>query len=297
VAVITIIVLGGALVAGGLMLALHEIIWYRPRPGIPPQRALTLSRATQLRILIAVAVGLIALLISGWPVLGMAAAVAIFLLPRLSSVRESRRRTAVLEGLERWARRLNDLLSASRGLEDALEASARSAPEAIAQPVTALGRGLAARAGSDAALRAFADEINDPAGDRIVAALIIATGRRGGAVGDVLRTLAEQLARDVASRREIEAERAEHRTTLRWVVGIVIAFTIFCVLNQAFSAPFGTPIGEVVLAMVAALYIAGLAWLQRLGSIDAPARFLASRPARQSAGASTKPAIRARTTR
>jgi hypothetical protein len=69
------------------------------------------------------------------------------------------------------------------------------------------------------------------------------------------------------------------------------------VLNQAFSAPFGTPIGEVVLAMVAALYIAGLAWLQRLGSIDAPARFLASRPARQSAGASTKPAIRARTTR
>jgi Flp pilus assembly protein TadB len=289
-AVTIIVALGGALAAGGLVLALHEIFWYRPRLGVPPRRALTLSRATQLRILIAVAGGLIAFLISGWPVLGLAAAVAILLLPRLSSARESRRRTAVLEGLEQWARRLCDLLSASRGLEDALEASARSAPEAIAKPVTALARGLAARTGSDAALRAFADEINDPAGDRIVAALIIATGRRGGAVGEVLRTLAEQLGRDVASRRDIEAERAEHRTTLRWVVGIVMAFTIFCVLNKAFSAPFGTPVGELVLAVVAALYIAGLAWLQRLGNIEAPARFLASRPEQPSAAAGAEPA-------
>ncbi len=290
---ITIVALGGALVGSGLVLAMHETFWHRRRPGIPPRRRLTLSRATQLRVLAAVVVGVVALLMSGWPVLGLAAAVAIILLPRLSSARESRGRTAVLEALEQWARRLCDLLSASRGLEDALEASARSAPKAIAKPITALARGLAARAGSDAALRAFADEINDPAGDRIVAALIIATGRRGGAVGDVLRTLAEQLARDVASRREIEAERAEHRTTLRWVVGIVIAFTIFCVLNKAFSAPFGTPLGEAVLAVVAALYIAGLAWLQRLGNIGAPARFLASNPARPSAPASTEPASRA----
>jgi Flp pilus assembly protein TadB len=291
---VTIIVaLGGALVAGGLVLGLHEIFWFRPRPGIPPRRTLTLSRAMQLRILVALIVGLLALLISGWPVLAAAAAVAILLLPRLSSARESRRRTAVLEGLEHWARRLCDLLSASRGLEDALEASARSAPEPIARPVTALARGLAARTGSDAALRAFADEINDPAGDRIVAALIIATGRRGGAVAEVLRTLAEQLAMDVASRRDIEADRAEHRTTLRWVVGIVMAFTIFCVLNKAFSAPFGTPIGELVLAAVAALYIAGLAWLQRLGNIEAPARFLASYRARPSAPAGPEPASHA----
>jgi tight adherence protein B len=292
-AVIIIVVVDGALVSGGLVLALHEIFWHRPGLGILPRRALTMSRATQLRILVATVVGLIALLISGWPVLGLAAAAAIFLLPRLCSAGESRRRTAVLLGLEQWARRLCDLLSASRGLEDALEASARSAPAAIAGPVTALARGLAARTGSDAALRAFADEINDSAGDRIVAALIIATGRRGGAVGDVLRKLAEQLARDVASRRDIEAERAEHRTTVRWVVGIVIVFTIFCVLNKAFSAPFGTSLGELVLAVVAALYIAGLAWLQRLGNIEAPARFLARHHARRPAAAGTEPVSRA----
>jgi Flp pilus assembly protein TadB len=283
---VTIIVaLGGALVAGGLLLALYEIFWYRPRPGIPPRPALLrLSAAGQRRAVIAIVVGLVAFLLSGWPVLGLAAAAGVILLPRLSSARASRRRTAVLEGLEQWARRLSDLLTASRGLEDALEASARSAPEAIAGPVTALARGLAARTGSDAVLRAFADEIDDPAGDRIVAALIIATGRRGGAVADVLRTLAEQLARDVASRRDIDAERAEHRTTLRWIVGIVIAFTVFCVLNRSFSAPFGTPLGQLVLALIALLYIAGLSWLQRLGNIDAPARFLVSSPGRPMTG-------------
>ncbi len=282
-----IVALGGALVASGLAVALYEIFWYQPRPGIPPRPALfSLSRATRRRALIATVAGLAALLLTGWPVLGLAAAAAVLLLPRLSSARASRRRTAMLEGLEQWARRLSDLLSASRGLEDALEASARSAPEAIAGPVTALARGLAARTGSDAVLRTFADEIDDPAGDRIVVALIIATGRRGGAVGDVLRTLAEQLGRDVATRRDIDAERAEHRTTLKWIVGIVIAFTIFCVLNRSFSAPFGTPLGQAVLAVIALLYIAGLFWLQRLGNIEAPARFLI-RPVRRPAAVSS----------
>ncbi len=276
-----IVALGGALVAGGLVLACYEICWHRPRAGIPPRATpLRLSRATLRRFLVAIAVGLVTLLISGWPVLGLAAVTAVILLPRLGTARASRRRTAMLEGLEQWVRRLSDLLGAGRGLEDALEAGARSAPEAIAGPVTDLARGLAARGGSDTALRAFADEINDPAGDRIVAALIIATGRRGGSVGSVLRTLAEQLARDVAARRDIDAERAEHRTTLKWLVGILIGFTIFCVLNRSFSAPFGTPIGQAVLAVIALLYIAGLSWLQHLGTIDAPARFLASPPPR-----------------
>jgi Flp pilus assembly protein TadB len=288
---VTIVVaLGGALVAAGLMLALYEIVWYRPRPGIPPRPAvLRLSRATQRRVLIGIVVGLVALLVSGWPVLGLTAAVAIILLPRLSSSRAARRRTVVLEGLEQWARRLADLLSASRGLEDALEASARSAPGVIAGPVTTLARGLAARGGSDAAIQKFADEVDDPAGDRIAAALIIATGRRGGAAGEVLRMLAEQLARDVSTRRDIDAERAEHRTTLKWIVGIVVVFTVFCMLNRSFSAPFGTLLGQLILAVISLLYIAGLSWLQHLGNIDAPTRFLGGRPSRARAVASSLP--------
>ena len=172
----------------------------------------------------------------------------------------------MLEGLEQWTRRLSDMLTASRGLEDALEASARQAPAAIEPAVAALARRLAARAGAEPALRAFAADIGDPAGDRIAAALIIATGRRGGAVRDVLNSLAVMLARDVAARREIEADSAQHRTTVKWLTLFVLGFTVFAMLNRTYSAPFGTVTGQIVMALVVALYAGGLCWLHHLGS-------------------------------
>jgi hypothetical protein len=92
------------------------------------------------------------------------------------------------------------------------------------------------------------------------------------------------LARDVAARREIEAERAQHKTTVRWITIFVAGFTVFAVLNRAYSAPYGTVVGQVVLAAVAALYAAGLAWLNHLGTIPAPGRFLDAPPARAAAG-------------
>ena len=109
-------------------------------------------------------------------------------------------------------------------------------------------------------MRAFAADIADPAGDRIVAALIIATGRRGGAVRDVLNALAVMLARDVAARREIEAERAQHRTTVKWLTVFMLGFTVFAILNRSYAAPFGTLPGQIVMALVADS-VRGRSWL------------------------------------
>jgi len=94
-------------------------------------------------------------------------------------------------------------------------------------------------------------------------------------VRDVLNALAVMIARDVASRREIEAERAQHRTTLRWIAVFIGGFTIFAVLNRSYSRPYGTIPGEFVLALVTGLYAAGLGWLYRLGAMPTPGRFLA----------------------
>jgi len=267
---------GGILVTGVLLLVAELIGRVRP-PGVPPPRrrlADGLSVSSR-RLLVALVAGLAVLAVTRWPVAGIAAALAVIFLPRVLSTSNQRQRTAKLEGLEQWTRRLGDMLTASRGLEDALEASARSAPAAIAQPVTILASRLSARTGTEAALRAFAAEIDDPAGDRIAAALIIATGHRGGGVRDVLNALAVMISRDVAARREIEAERAQHRTTLRWIAIFVGGFTVFAVLNRAYSSPYGTFPGEVVLALVTGLYAAGLGWLYRLGAMSAPGRFLA----------------------
>jgi Flp pilus assembly protein TadB len=267
----------GGTIAAGLVLLVTGLLGHRrPLDVPPPPRPFpAASAASGRRMLLAVAACLGVLAVTRWPVAGLAAALGVIFLPRVFGTSTQRQRTAKLEGLEQWTRRLGDMLTASRGLEEALEASARSAPAAIAEPVAALAARLSAHTGPEAALRAFAAEIDDPAGDRIAAALIIATGRRGGGVRDVLNALAVMIARDVGARREIEAERAQHRTTLRWIAIFVAGFTIFAVLNRAYSSPYGTLPGEVVLALVTGLYAAGLGWLHRLGSMPAPGRFLA----------------------
>jgi Flp pilus assembly protein TadB len=281
--VILLAALAGAAVAGGLVLLIRELVRREPPPGTPPRRPVLgsrIARPARRRLILAVPVGLAVLAVTRWPVAALAAVAAVIFLPGLTFSGSQRKRTAMLEGLEQWIRRLSDMLTASRGLEDAIEASARSAPPAVAEAVMTLANRLSSQAGTEAALRAFADDIDDPAGDRITAALIIATGRRGGGSRDVLSALAVMLARDVAARREIEAERAQHRTTVKWISLFVIGFTVFAVLNRSYSAPFGTVIGQIVLAAVAALYAAGLAWLHRLGSIPAPGRFLDAAPIR-----------------
>jgi Flp pilus assembly protein TadB len=297
---ILIAALLGAAVTGGLVLGACGLFGYAPAPGTPPRRmaASSLSSASQRRYLIAVVAGLAVFLLTRWPVGAVAVACAVVFVPKLRMDAGQRGRTAMLEGLEQWIRRLSDMVTASRGLEDALGVSARSAPQAVAGPVGTLATRLASRVGTEAALRAFAAEIDDPAGDRIAAALIIATGRRGGAARDVLVTLAELLSKDVAARREIDADRAEHRTTVKWIAIFIAGFSAFAVLNRSYSAPFGTFAGQVVLGLVALLYAGALAWLHRLGSLSSAGRFLDDSlvgqpdavvtPAQLPAGAGTK---------
>ena len=267
----------GGLVIAGLALLLLELIGRDPGPGVPRMRKrIKIGRGLRNRLLVAACCGLATLLLTRWPVAMIAAILAVLLLPQVTSAGPVRQRAAMLEGLEQWTRRLSDMLTASRGLEEALEASARHAPAAVGPAVGALSRRLAARADAEAALRAFAHDLDDPAGDRIAAALIIATGRRGGAARDVLNALAVMLARDVAIRREIEADRVQHRTTVKWLTSFVVGFTVFAALNRSYAAPYGTVPGQVVMAIVVALYACGLLWLHHLGSVPVPGRFLAA---------------------
>lgn len=267
--------LAGGLAIAGLALLVLELTRSAPTLTTPPRQRALLSKKARQQMVIAITLGLITLLVTRWPVAMIAAALAVLSVPRLVSGSAAQRHFAVLEGLEQWTRRLSDMLTASRGIEDALETSVRYASPAIAPAVAALGRRLAARSGTEEALREFAADIDDPAGDRIAAALIIATGHRGGAVHDVLSALAAMLAKDVASGREIEADRAQHQTTVKWLTFFVLSFAVFAVVNKAYSAPFGTVPGQLVMAVVAALYAGGLGWLHHLGAVPIQGRFLA----------------------
>jgi len=138
--VIALAGVAGGLFVAGVLLLIGELTRRQPPPGTPPRYVRRLTPATRKRLLIGIGVGLVVLAVTGWPVAAIAAVAAVVFLPKISSTRAARNRVAVLEGLEQWTRRLSDMLTASRGLEDALEASARSAPAAIEPAVTRLAQ-------------------------------------------------------------------------------------------------------------------------------------------------------------
>ena len=82
------------------------------------------------------------------------------------------------------------------------------------------------------------------------------------------------MARDAASRHQILAERAQHRTTLWCVIGFILGYGVILFADRSYSAPFGTITGQAVLGAVALVEAAALTWVHRLSAAPAPGRFL-----------------------
>lgn len=266
--------LAGGLITSGILLAVAGL---RKVPARPPHPSgWRLPKVPAMRAMAAIAAAVAIYWLTSWPVAAIGAAVAAWVLPRMLSNREALQRINRLEALEAWTRHLADVLGGSAGIEEALQSSAKSPPPPIAVEVRALARRLAFRTPTEQALRAFADDLDDPTGDMIAAALILACRARGRGLREVLQGLARTVAKDVAARREIDAERATHRTTARWVIGALLAYTLFALLNRTYVEPFGTVAGQLVLAAVVLLYSGAFAWLYRLSTPPKGHRFLNS---------------------
>jgi Flp pilus assembly protein TadB len=272
--------LGSAMILGGVLWIVTALrAPATDLPVRPPSRWIAAGNAVRAHyrsIVVSLVAGAVAWFLIHWPVAAVAIAVAVFALPKVMTRRAATERILKLEALEQWTRRLADLLTAGRALEQALEHSAtRNVPPPIAAPVTALARRLrVVRMSTEDSLRLFADELDDAVGDRIAAALILVARRRGKGASAVLQQLAELVAKDVSDRREVEAARAEHRTTMRWIIGILAGFGALALLQKQYVEPFGTPLGQVVLAVVTLFYAVTLAWLHRLGHAAPGYRFL-----------------------
>ncbi len=282
--------LAGLAGAGGIILTVAGLTRSAPGPGPdvrPPGRWRVLLRSAghpgrRNRLAAAIVTGLAVVLVAGWPVAALAAAAGAYMLPPMLSGRESARRITRLEALEQWARRLGEVMGASRGLEQTLTDSLAITPAPIREPVAVLAGRLANHAGAEHALRAFAADLDDPIGDLIAAALILASQRRGPGTRHALAALADAVAGHVAVRREVEAERASLRTTLIVIVASVAGLSVLLIASPTMSAPYGTLAGQLVLAGVAAVYAGGLAWMKRLSVITTGTRFLDSHPTKDS---------------
>lgn len=227
------------------------------------------------RWFVATAAGVLAWAISGWPVIGLIVAAAVVGLPfLLGAGKAAERAIGRVEAIEEWTRRLADVLATGVGLEQGLLASATTCPEPIGKEVGGLVARLSARWRTERALQAFADDLDDAAGDFVVATLLLASRRRGPGLSTVLSAAASSVSDEVASRRKIEAERARPRSTARLVTLITLGVAGLLMLNGSYLAPYGDGLGQLVLLVVAASFTGCLLWVRSL-TLSAPApRFL-----------------------
>jgi Flp pilus assembly protein TadB len=125
------------------------------------------------------------------------------------------------------------------------------------------------------ALRLFADELDDPSADLVVAALVLNSRLRGPGLRDVLGALAVSAREELDMRRRVEAERRATRRSVQIVVITALAFAALLVIfNPQYVGEYDNLLGQAVLVIVAGLFGAGFAWMRRLARFDKPTRLL-----------------------
>jgi hypothetical protein len=269
----------GSFIAAGLLLAGYGIVGTaRPRRWLGVTRRPAWRRELRIgsrQLLAALAGAGVMLALTGWPVAALATAAAMVFLPGLVRPRAAQRVIARLEALAGWTRRLADVLaSGAGGLEQALVASVRTCPAAIAAEVSALA--ARTRTGSvETALRRFAEDLADPVADRIAASLILRARTGGPGLQAVLDNLADAITAEVTSRRQVEADRAKPRSNVRTIVILTAAVTAaMVVFARDYLAPFNTAAGQAVLALITAVFAGAFWWMHHIARPRTGARFL-----------------------
>ncbi|GIL37602.1 type II secretion system F family protein [Phycicoccus sp. DTK01] len=274
--------LAGALVVAGLLGMIAGLRRSTPLPRPTRRRwrhrAPQVSRRTLLLTGTGLTVGMIVAVVTGWWVALLVAPAALAGLPILLSAPTAGTSIARLEAMEEWTRSLAGVLTSGAGLEQALVATLRSAPEPIRPEITRLASRLRARWSTEHAIRALADDLDDATGDVIAANLLLAARRRGAGLASVLDALAESVAADVRARREVEADRAKPRATARWVTLITIGVLTVLAVTGEYVAPYRSGPGQLLLVALLALYVSTLVWMRRMATGTPPTRFV-GRPA------------------
>jgi len=201
--------------------------------------------------------------LSGW-------VVAIVIMPMLALglpyllVVPKPRDVELLEALDRWVRSLAATLATGKSVTDAIRVSRRTAPPLIAEEIGTLVARLNNRWETDDALRRFADELDSPDADGVIAALMLAVNRGANGASLTLQALADSLQSQLRSRRVIEIERAKPYVVVRQVTVIsLVTLGGVYLLSPSFFQPYRTPLGQLILGVLLTLYLGSLLLMRR----------------------------------
>jgi tight adherence protein B len=271
--------LGGLFALGLVTLA----VALRPvAPGEIPARKRATGATTSLKIdqltLRLAAGGSLAVIVgvlTRWPMAVLLLGAAGFLAPSMLGGGAARKaKLARIEAMASWAEMLRDTMAGAGGLEQSIIATAPIAPMSIRPQVVRLAASLE-RQQLAPSLRMFADDIDDPAGDLVVAALLLAADKSPKRLGDLLGRLAQSARADVNMRLRVEASRARTRTAVRVITLFTILFAAaLLVFNRKYLDPYDTLTGQAVLAVIGMFFGGAFFWLARSFRFEDDERFL-----------------------
>ncbi len=265
----------GAAAGGGAFLLIVAIRGLAPGPSGSGRLGRLAGDVLGVRGGVAVAAGLLTLLATRWVVAGIGIALLAFSWNGLTGAGAERRALARLEGLATWTESLRDTIAGAVGLEQAIPASMRVAAPSLVEPLARLVDRLHTRMPMPDALRRFADDLDDPGADLIIAGLIINSRLRGPGLRDLLSSLSQLVREELDARRRVNADRRSSRRSVQIVVLVSVGLAVaLALLDHKFLSPYDGVVGQFILVIVVAVYAAGILWLRRLATFQVPQRLL-----------------------
>lgn len=221
------------------------------------------GRRRDVILLLSVITGCAAAMLTGWLILIVVLPLLALGLPYLLILPKPRD-IELLEALDRWVRSLAATLATGKSITDAIRISRRTAPPLLADEINLLVTRLNNRWETRDALMRFADAIDSPDADGVVAALILASSRGANGASVTLQALADSIQTQLKGRRAIEVERSKPYVVVRQVTVISLStLALVFAFSPSFFAPYRTPLGQVLLSVLLIIYIASLLLMRR----------------------------------
>ena len=279
-------IIAGMLITGGLLGIVHGMRQQtrvagmrRQSPGQlwaritrrPVGRA---GRRRDLILLASMIMGSVVAILTGWLILIVVLPALALGLPYLL-ILPKQRDIELLEALDRWVRSLAATLATGKSITDAIRISRRTAPTLIADEINMLVARLNNRWETRDALMRFADAIDSPDADGVVAALILASSRGANGASVTLQALADSIQAQLKGRRAVEVERSKPYVVVRQVTIISLSTLVLVfVASPTFFAPYRTPLGQALLSVLLISYVGSLLLMRRKAQQPARHRIL-----------------------
>src|SRR6266545_4389149 len=275
--------LSGASVGAGLALLLIALsgAGHSRRWPAGPARRTGLSVATRRRLLACGGVGLATGVGTRWPVGALLGMLLAWWWPALFGANGAvQQAIGRINAVAAWTEMLRGMMAAAASIEQAIMATVALAPEPIRADLAAVAERIRQGQPLTVALRPLADAIDDDTGDLVVGALILAADptQRSGNLTEQLGELASAARAKATMRLRVQADRARLHAAARAITVTTLGvIAILLLVGRSFLAPYGTPLGQLALLGVGAVFAVGLTGLTWLGRHGAPERFITAR--------------------